>query len=259
MSKLAKQQELLLAALFDWPNASATKTVELETTDNSARGLNAYQANGHFLAQRTLAAAYPVVAQLVGAESLADLSRALWHAHPPTKGDLSLWGAELPEFLANSSQLADEAFLPDVAKAEWALHLCANAPDVPINPSSWVLLTTDDPTSLHLYLAPGIGVVHSRWPVVSILSAHLLGSPTLKEVGAQLRAGDAQETLVWRSDLQPNFRKAMPGESGFLSQLRGGVTLGHALDENQALDFAQWFPMAVQSKLVVGVRSQIPC
>ena len=80
MSTLATQQQALLEALLAWPADDAMQKIAAHAIDPRARGLKAYQANGHALAERALQAAYPVVAQLLGDESFADLARALWHA-----------------------------------------------------------------------------------------------------------------------------------------------------------------------------------
>lgn len=208
------------------------------------------------LADRVLTAAYPVVSQLVGADSMGDLARALWHAHPPTRGDLAYWGATLADFLLASAQLQDEPYLPDVARAEWAMHRCATSADRVADPSSLALLTTHAPDVLGLWLAPGCCVVRSAWPVVSILGAHVRGTPSLAEVGQELRANTPQDMVVWRSGLRPEFRMALPGEADLLSALLAGASLGQALDAATALDFGQWFPLSIQSQLVLGVHHE---
>lgn len=258
MSNLAAQQQDLLRALFDWPVDDATKLIAISASGAWARGLKAYQTNGHMLAERALLAAFPVVAQLLSEESLADLARAMWHAHPPTCGDLALWGNALPDYLASSPQLQDEPYLADVARVEWALHCCAVAADSLANPSSLALLTTEDPDQLGLRLAPGCAVLRSHWPVVSMLSAHVHGTPSLADVGAELRAGVAQNVVVWRQGLRPQFRQALPGEADVLEHLLDGVMMGQALDQSPSLDFAQWFPSAVSSQLVLGAFIQSP-
>ena len=254
MSDLAAQQQDLLRALFDWPADDATQLIAARAYGTWARGLKAYQTNGHMLAQRALLVAYPVVAQLLGDESLADLARALWHAHPPTHGDLALWGDALPDYLAISPQLQDEPYLADVARVEWALHRCATAPDALADPASLALLTTQEPDTLGLLLAPGCCVVRSVWPVFSILSAHLRGIPSLVEAGQALRAGTPQDVVVWRSGLRPEFCQAMLGEADLLLALLSGAPLGQALDTATALDFGQWFPLSIQSQLVLGAK-----
>ena len=253
MSDLAAQQQDFLRVLFDWPPDDATKLIAAQASNTWARGLKAYQTNGHMLAQRALLAAYPVVAQLLSEESLAELARAVWHAHPPLRGDLALWGEALSDYLAQSPQLQDEPYLADVAKAEWALHCCATAADAVADPASLSLLTTEDPDQLVLRLAPGCTVVRSPWPVASILGAHVHGTPSLAQVGTELRAGVAQEVVVWRQGLRPQFRQALPGEASLLEFLMADGSMGQSLDYSPNLDFAQWFPQAVASQLILGV------
>jgi hypothetical protein len=254
VNHLALQQQALLDALLAWPAEGAIKNVATYAIDTGARGLKAYQANGHMLAQRALQAAYPVVAQMLGEESFADLARALWHAQPPMRGDIAWWGSGLAAFLQTSEQLQDEPYVPDVARVEWALHQCAGAFDCAADLSTLALLTTEDPASLTLVLAPGCAVLRSAWPIASILGAHLDGQPSLQEAGAQLRAGVAQDVVVWRAGLKPRFRLAVGGEVGAVVAFLRGESLDQALSQDPQLDFALWLPLAVQSGLLLSVE-----
>lgn len=253
-SRLAQQQQALLDALFQWPRQDATQFIAAHAHQSGARGLKAYQTNGHMLAERALQAAYPVVAQLLGDESFADLARALWHAHPPRRGDVACWGAELPGFLAASSDLQEEPYLPDVARTEWALHRCSTAPDMVPALDTLVLLTTTDPAALLLHLAPASKVLASAWPVVSMVGAHRDQHPSFAEVGALLRQGVTECAVVWRSGLKPCVRQTLVGEAALLHALLAGQSLGAALDAAPDLDFSTWLPQAVQSGLVMGAR-----
>ena len=253
MTGLAQQQQALLDALFSGSNLNATKTIAACAIDTGARGLKAYKSNGHALAQRALAAAYPVVGQLLGDESFGELARALWHAHPPVRGDVAQWGAALAEFLRASPQLQDEPYLHDVAILEWALHRCATAANRAADLATLALLTTHDPDHVRLVLAPGCVVAQSHWPVVSILNAHLEQVPTFAAVGQQLRDAVAQDAVVWRAGLRPRVREAAPGEAQFLQALLQGKPLGPALDVAGMLDFGTWLPMAVASGLLLSV------
>lgn len=254
-TQLARQQQMLLDALLAWPAKDAMKTIASHAMDAGARGLKAYQTNGHALAERALRHAYPVLAQLLGTESFADLARALWHAQPPTRGDVAHWGEGLAAFLAAEPQMQDEPYLGDVARAEWALHRCASASDATPDLASLARLQTEDPDGLTLALAPGCTVLGSAWPVAAILGAHTEGTPSLAEAGALLRAGQAQEVLIWRQGLRPRSRAAIRGERALLQALREGASLLQALQAAPDLDFGPWLPLAVQTGLVLGVRS----
>ena len=255
MSALANQQQVLLEALFARPADAALAQLANQTLDAGTRGFKVYQANGHVLAERSLASAYPVVAQLIGAEGFSDLARALWHAHPPVRGDVAQWGAALAEFLQNSAQLQDEPYLADVARVEWALHCCASAADGVPDLASLSLLTSEDPAKLYLDLAPGCVALRSAWPLANLMSAHLEGSPSLAEVGRQLRAGLAQDVVVWREGLHPRLRACLPAEADCLQAIQAGEPLARALDLAPGLNFEAWFPMVLQSALVLGVST----
>jgi hypothetical protein len=257
MSTLAFQQRALLEALFAWPSEDAAKNMVSCVIDKSARGLKVYQSNGHALAERALQAAYPVISQLLGPESFSDLSRALWHAHPPVRGDIAQWGQALMAFLRTSEQLQEEPYLADVASVEWALHVCASASDANADLATMALLTTHEPEHLYFGLAPGCTVVQSVWPVGSILGAHLEQTPSFAEVGQQLREGSAQDVVVWRCGLRPTVRLALAGEAAFVARLLNGAALAQALDGAPDLDFGAWLPLAVAGGLALSLRLNV--
>ncbi len=254
MSPLARQQQALLALLFDWPNDDAQLSIASYADATWARGQKVYQANGHALACSALRTAYPVLVQLLGDESFDALARALWHAHPPLRGDAAQWGSTLTDWVRTSDQLACEPYLADVAALEWALHRAASAADGLSDPASFALLTTHDPADLLLVLAPASACLCSAWPVVSIVKAHLHPTPDLTQVSQLLRDGIEQEALVWRSGLRPLVREAHRGETTFVTELLAGQTLGSALDQATDLDISAWLPMAVQTGLLLGAR-----
>lgn len=257
MSTLAAQQQALLDALFAWPPQPAMQRLLPHASGVGAtpgRGLKVYQSNGHALAERALRAVYPVLAQMLGEQSFAELARAFWHAHPPQVGDIADWGEALGAFVRDSGQLQDEPYVPDVAQAEWALHACGRAGDREADLATLALLTTEDAHTLTLDLAPGLAVLASAWPLASLVLAHLQSGPSLAQVGEELRRCIAQDVVVWRAGFQPKLRLALPGEREVLRALQSGQSLASALQADTALDFSQWLPLAVQTGLVLGAR-----
>ena len=252
---LAREQSLLLDALAS-PHRAADVTF-------NPRGLQVYQANRAVLAERTLASTYPVTCQLIGFESFEPLARHFWQQYPPQRGDMGQWGEQLPEFLANAPQLADEPFLADVARIEWALHCAATAPDAVLDTSSFALLSaTDDTQYLHvevgLVTSPGMYAMASMYPVVSIINAHLhlLGQPTLEQAADLLRQGCGEQALVWRRGFKPEVRSISAAEYELITALQRGIALdtalGVALGLDPAFDFNTWLASAVQTGLVTG-------
>jgi len=254
MSTLAQQQQALLALLFDWPNENAIKNIAIHADYTWTRGRKVYQSNGHALACSALRAAYPVMTQMLGDESFDALARALWHASPPRRGDVTQWGGALAVFVAASAQLADEPYLPDVAALEWALHTSGSAVDGAVDPASFALLSEHDPANLHLCLPAGCAALASAWPVVSMVTAHLQQTPDLGQLGSLMQAGVGEDAVVWRHGLRAQVRVAQTGEAAFVAALLNGHTLGGALDVAPMLDAGAWLPMAVQSGLLLGVR-----
>ena len=258
MTSLAVEQQALLDALFTRPLADqsgdAINLIATRAYYTGARGLKAYQNNGFSLAGRTLMAAYPVMAQLLGEDSFAPLARDFWLAHPPVRGDLAHWGAALGDFVQHNALLADEPYLGDVARVEWALHRSASAADRDAQSATFALLSTIEPDALTLLLASGAFVMASAYPVASIITAHLYNSPTLEEVGRKLRAGGRECAVVWRQGFKPQVALCTVEQAGFLQSLLSGASLLLALERAGEFDFNQWLPAAVQSGLVLGAR-----
>jgi hypothetical protein len=263
MSTLAQQQQALLGVLMALPRsaqaADALTALKAQILAPWARGLTAYQANGHDLAERSLGVAYPVVAALVGDDSFAALARALWHRHPPERGDLAWWGDALPAFVAQDPQLANVPYLADVARVEWALHSASGAPDATADPASFALLTQADPDTLTLRLAPGATVIASDWPVASLVTAHLQAEPSMAVAATRLRARQAECALVWRQALRPRVAAISPAEAALLLAILRGSSLLASLNESLAVDagfdLGAWLPNAVTDGLVLGVMA----
>ena len=218
------------------------------------RGLQVYQANRAVLAERTLTSTYPVVAQLIGQTSFEPLARHFWQQHPPQRGDMGQWGAQLPEFLEALPQLLDEPFLADVARLEWALHCAASAPDAVLDAPSFALLSDEAPVGLAF--CPGTYSMASAYPVVSIIHAHLSGQPTLDEAAELLRQGHGEYALVWRQGFKPKLRLLPAAEYQLITELEKPTTLEAALDLTTRLDatfdFNTWLGQAVQTGLITG-------
>jgi Putative DNA-binding domain len=235
---------------------------------NVARGLAVYRSNAQQLAARSLQAAYPVLTLLLGADSASALARALWHAHPPHRGDMAQWGADLADFIAQDAQLTGLPYLPDVARVEWALHQAATLADVAPDVPSLQRLVDHDLDRLTCLIAPGLCAVSSQWPVAALMQAHApllqvkaddrplaLSSADALALEALFEAGTAQTTLVWRRGYQPMHRLIDAAEWAFVRQLVQGASLGASLDAApEGFDFNTWLPQAVNEGLLLGMQ-----
>lgn len=227
------------------------------------RGLQVYQANAGAAAERALAAAFPTVAALIGAASMAGLARAYWHARPPQRGDLGELGDALPGFIADSPSLADEPYLADVARLDWRLHQAERAADAPEELSGLQRLGDTDPARLWLRLAPGTAVLRSRWPIVTLWQAHQWSHQNAADAPpdrfaaarAALAAGQGETALVWRQGWRARVAALPPAQADFTEALLARQALTGALDAAPDLDFAAWLGEAVQQGWLVAVEA----
>lgn len=253
---LALQQQALVAALFalERPRADDASLAAAFATP-WLDGILAYRGNGHASAARALAAAYPVLRALLSPESFDALARRYWHHAPPHSGDLARWGADLADFLADEPALADVPYLPDVARAEWALHRAATAADGVAAPASFALLGTGDPAALHLRLAPGTAVVSSPWPVATMILAHQTEPRNLREAAARLQAGIGENVLIWRCGLQPKLRALDDAAATRLALALADEALQAVLDAHGGPleDALRWIATGIEEGWVLGI------
>ncbi|MDP1901085.1 MAG: DNA-binding domain-containing protein [Rubrivivax sp.] len=254
--KEALRQQMLLRALL----ADARPGVVggwLRDGEGLARGLAAYRANAGALAERALAAAFPTLQQLLGEESFAALARAFWLRHPPLRGDMGLWGEALPAFVADAESLAEEPYLGDVARLEWAVHRAERAADGGAV-AGLHLLGTDDPEKLWLRLAPGTALVRSPHPVATIWHAHRSqAEDRFDAVRAAFAAGRGEAALVSRQGWQATVRALADDEARFTEAVLAGRPLAQALLAAGA-DFAfePWLVAVLQRQGLAAVTAR---
>lgn len=262
----ALRQQMLLRALWGdaRPGVVAGWLRPLPGGAGVQRGLAAYRANAGALAERTLAAAYPTVQQLLGEESFAALARAFWSRHAPTAGDMGLWGAELATFMADAESLATEPYLPDLARLEWAVHTAERAADGSLDgphgelPAGLQALADHDPEVLQLTLLPGTAVVASAHPIVSIWQAHRRTDvDRFDAVRAAFAEGRSESALVARSGWKASVGLVAAAEARFVTALLAGQTLGAAfLTAAPDFEFEPWLIQALRSGLLTAVSPQ---
>jgi hypothetical protein len=234
----AQRQALLLRTLWrQAPDAALAGWLRDEPA-RVARGLSAYRSNGAAIAARAMAAAYPTVAQLVGADSFDALAAAFWHAVPPVRGDLAEHGAGLPDFIAADAQLADVPWLADSARLDWAVHRAEASADATVPPVGLERLAGDDPAALQLLLQPGTCLVASRWPIATLWQAHRSSADDrFAAVRDALAAGLAEAALVWRDGWRAQVTHLAGPDAAFTAAVLAGQPLLQALDAAGA-DFA---------------------
>jgi len=249
----ALRQQMLLRAL--WQDARPGVLAGWARDGEAfTRGLQAYRANAGALAERALAAAYPTVQQLVGEESFAGLARAYWHQQAPQRGDITLWGAELPAFIAAAEQLAEEPYLADVARLEWAVHRAQTAADAAAALGLQALAGPGAPQQV-LQALPGTALVESAHPVVSIWQAHRATGPGRLD-GARwaLAAQQAEAALVWRESWVVRVEAVPVADAAFTRAVLQARPLGEALaSAGPAFEFEAWLIQSLRRGWLAGL------
>jgi hypothetical protein len=225
------------------------------------RGLRAYRANAQALAVSALQSCYPTLQQLIGEENFSHLVQDFWQARPPVRGDLAQWGSELPAYLCQVPQLQallqGHAYLPDVAKLEWALHIAATASDAALDAESFQLLTSHDPAQIRLKLSPGCAVLRSGYPLVACVQLHHeRTADTHAQARQSIADAEPQTALVWRQGFRPMFAAIDAASAALVETTLQGQSLADALDAalSQApdFDFSECLATHVQAGLLMG-------
>jgi Putative DNA-binding domain len=256
MNDEGHRQRALLAAL-----AGASPVADLglrETGARAARGLEAYRANAEASADRALAAVFPTVRSLVGAEDFAHLAREFWHAHPPLRGDLGEWGDPFAPWLERHAAMRDWPYLGDCARLDHALHGAERATDAEFDAASLTLLESTDPARLRIEFMPGTALLCSRWPIARIHAAHQLDGPDADRAFERLRVAiagpEGEQVLVARSGWRAAAYPLDAASADWAERLLAGACLADAIEQAGAgFDFAAWLAAALRHAWLKGV------
>ncbi len=224
----------------------------------AARALEAYRANAQAIAERALAAAFPTVQAMVGADDFKHLAREFWHAHPPRRGDLGEWGDAFAAWLQAHSAMAPWPYLADSARLDFALHRNERAADAIFDAASPSLLESTDPVRLHMRLMPGTALIRSAWPVVSIYRAHRLEGEAAEIAFASVRDAvevrRGEDAMVVRQGWRAVVVALTPTQARWTQSLLAGANLDQAFEQaGEGFDFAAWLQSAIRDAWVKDV------
>jgi hypothetical protein len=138
------------------------------------RRIRIYRNNFRISLTETLAAIYPVTARLVGEGFFRQTAGSYVREVRSTSGDIRQYGRTFPEFLAALPGIENLAYLPDVARLEWAYHsVFHSAIKVPLDPLSLRAVAADDYPMLRFALQPAVRLMRSDYPVLRIWQLNL--------------------------------------------------------------------------------------
>lgn len=239
-SPLEDLQARFAAALLDPGRLAA---IEDRIASRALRErLALYRGNLVAAHEKALANAYPVVRELVGAESFAGLARAYARAHPSASGDLDRFGAQFPGFLARFAPPALPPYLADVAALEWAVHSAERAADAASPARERIgALAAGELLASRFALHPACCWIESRFPIASIWLGHQ------PRTGARLPEdlSHGEIALVVRPGWRADVLRSSGGEIAALAELRDGRDMEAAIAAGLQADPGFDFPRAL--------------
>jgi Putative DNA-binding domain len=190
----------------------------------------------HVLTSLTAAlrSTYPVVCRLVGDRFFAYAAHEFIGMHPPTGPCLFEYGADFAAFLETYPACRDLAYLPDVARLEWALNRALHAEDtVRVYPGALRSLDLRWVESLRLGFDPSVTLLSSPWPIDAIWRANQPGADPEATVDAT--RGPVRLEIRRLGD-DGVFRRLTPATHAFRRALIEAETLATAADQAGAVD-----------------------
>jgi len=229
------------------------------------RGLEIYQRNLLASAERALQITFPTVLQLMGEELFKHATKNLLQQTPPTKGDWGVWGDEFPGLLSGLQQLTDFPYVADCAELDLARHKLERAKDSAIDMASLQLLVKLEPDDIKIVLSKNLKFWISKFPIADIYQGPMEEKKNeqdwLQQAKIKLENNQGQTILLYRPQFKAQVRVLDSDEYHFLSLLKGGITLGHALDlmiseGHSDFSFEQWLPQAIQQNLISCLKQK---
>jgi hypothetical protein len=253
MPDLAQLQSQLAHALNR--EAAPRSLLQLFAGDGGdvERRLAVYRGNLLATCTQALAAAYPVIAKVVGTQFFEAMAR-VYRAHAPSaSGDLNEYGMQLPEFLEGFAPASELPYLRDLARLEWAVHRAHYGADADAFDVSRLASVPDsEQPALRLKLNPLCRLLESPYPLARIWEIHQ------KDYDAELSVrfdGGPFYALVCRPRYRVQAAGIGAGEHRFLAATAAGATLSEALDAAVGADagFALGEPLRrwVEARVVV--------
>ncbi|HWS11948.1 MAG TPA: hypothetical protein VN279_04055, partial [Rhodocyclaceae bacterium] len=148
------------------------------------------------------------------------------------RGDRRIRGEESRELAAVVVQVAALAYLPDVARLEWAIDRARRAADAaPLDPAALAEISPERLQGTRLLPHPACALIASPWPVLRIWQVNQPDYPG--DAAVDLDEG-GDRLLVRRPADEPEVEPLPEADFAFLSALFAGATLGAAFEETLA-------------------------
>lgn len=199
----------------------------------STRRFDVYRNNVMASLTRVLRSAFPATARIVGEDFFVGMACVHVAEKPPKSPMLFDYGVDFPDFIQRFEPAAGLAYLPDIARIEWAWIEAYHAPEArSIGPADFAQIDPDDLPNLRVALHPSLHIVRSLFPAFTIWRTNI-NDDVPQSVNLAVGAEDA---LIVRPDAEVEVRALLPGGADFLLALRDGSSMLNATKAAIAAD-----------------------
>ena len=247
---MSEWQGAFAEALLD-PEKPAPRGLVRPDGRPAGRRFDIYRNNVVAALIEALGEAFPVVRAVVGEAFFQAMAGVYVRAHPPSSPRMMFYGESFPPFLEAFPPAAGLAYLPDVARLEYARRLAYHAADEPAADPS--VLGRLDPAALmevRFVLRAACHVLRSAHPVHAIWRYNATGD------SAPVRPA-AEDVLVSRPEDEVLVQLLPPGGARFLLALKAGAPLGRAAEraaaDAPAFDLAANLASAFSARIVSAI------
>ena len=218
------------------------------------RRLQVYRNNVLLSLTEALTAVYPVTQRLVGEGFFRYAAGRYIPQHPSTSGNLHDFGGRFPDFLATFEPAAELAYLPDVARLEWAYHSVFHAADhLPLDLAALAAIPAERHGELKFTLHPATRLLASPFPILRIWQVNQ--EDFAGDLTVDLAAGGVGLLIVRRQNLEIELQSLPVGEFTLLQALAEpqdfATACERALAAQADLDLPALFSRCVQQGILV--------
>jgi len=210
---------------------------------------------------------YPVIFKLLGETFFNGVATEYARAHPSRSGDLHDFGGEFADFLQSAELRAKRvdlpAYLPDMARLEWAWDQAFHAQDSYPDPAALLSrlqsFPPQDYARLRFQINPSVALLNSDYPILDIWQAHQLTDNELDQAIESIDpdSGGARLLVKREPDFLVSIAVLGAGEFAFLCAAKTGALLEAALTaalaEEPSFDLGQALHRFVVESVIIDV------
>ncbi len=221
---------------------------------SAAERVQIYRRNTMATLTEALAACYPTVQSIVGEEFFSQTAEQYIRLYPPTSSNSHDFGSALALFLTEFTPAQALAYLPDVARLEWARQLSYHADDVPaLEIETLKAVSPSELEASCFEQHPATRLISSAYPIFDIWQLHPSNDP---DATVDLGVG-GQNVRVFRHRLKVGIELLGPTEYLWLQSLAEGRAFGEATDVALAADGEFELIRHLQRHLVGGTWTAV--